>query len=487
MMNRFLKIVLTIFLSSNFCAQAQTKKTLTFDEAIKIALRNGILLNQQKNNLELNHMQKIQSVAAIAPSVSASGSAYQVSGNSFNSNTGTVINGIRDYVGGSINANLNLFSGFSRINSIRQYANLQEAQAFYVNRTQQDLINTVATQYLQVMLDVELAKIAKENFEALDKQYRQVKEQVELGVKSPVDEYNQLALTKAAELKFVQASITLTNDKTLLTQTLLIDPFEQYDVEKPDWDVNEISYDDAKIEELAEQAKSYRGDYLRAVKTENAYRFSTAAARGLMMPSLLAFGTYGSAYNFQHGIPNTVTDTTYTPIIVTDPSAASGYSIQTQKTATVKPNTDKPRPFGEQFRANNVYKQYGFQLQIPIFNGFQNRTNHVQQKVLYENATLTRKNLEYQIKNEVIRAVKNYEGSKQAYTVSLDQYAAADLALQYETERYNLGVTSFVEYANANRVLVQAQTDKAQAEYRLLFQKVLVDYAVGTLKADDFQ
>ncbi len=36
-------------------------------------------------------------------------------------------------------------------------------------------------------------------------------------------------------------------------------------------------------------------------------------------------------------------------------------------------------------------------------------------------------------------------------------------------------------------VFIQAQTDKAQAEYRLLFQKVLVDYAVGTLKPEDFQ
>jgi hypothetical protein len=36
-------------------------------------------------------------------------------------------------------------------------------------------------------------------------------------------------------------------------------------------------------------------------------------------------------------------------------------------------------------------------------------------------------------------------------------------------------------------VFVKAQTDKAQAEYRLMFQKVLVDYAVGTLKPEDFK
>lgn len=34
----------------------------------------------------------------------------------------------------------------------------------------------------------------------------------------------------------------------------------------------------------------------------------------------------------------------------------------------------------------------------------------------------------------------------------------------------------------ANRVLVQAQADKSQAEYRLIFQRVLLEYATGTLK-----
>jgi len=359
----------------------------------------------------------------------------------------------------------------SQVNRARQYSSAEDAQEYYVNRTAQDVINTVSSQYLLVLLDGELLKIAKENFDALDKQLKQVKEQVSLGARSPVDEYNQDALTKAAELRYVQAEITLNNDKTLLTQTLLIDPFEEYDIEKPNWDINTISYDMANVGDLADKAKQFRGDYLRAVKTESALRFGAAAAKGFMMPSLFAFGSYGSAYNYQHDVPATIPIRTTTSVIVFDPSTPTGYGIQDQTTTVDVPNPNTPRPFAEQFRSNNVSKQYGLQLTIPIFNGLQNRTNYVQQKVLYENAILTRKNVEYQIKNDVIRAVRNYMGVRKSYTVSINQYTAAELALQLETERYNLGVSSFVDFANANRVLVQAQTDKAQAEYRLLFQK----------------
>lgn len=427
-------------------------RILTFTDAVKIATQNSVLLNQQKNNLEYSQAQKLQSVVAMGPNITLNGQAAQLNGNSFNPNTGRVVNGVRDNVTGSINGNINLFSGLNRHYSISQFAKQLDAQAYFVNRTAQDVINNVGLQYLNVMLDVELLKIARENLAALSKQYEQVKEQVALGARSPVEEYNQDALAKAAELRMVQAEINLNNDKTVLTQTLLIDPFEQYEVEKPAWDINSLGYDSLDIEQLVESAKLHRGDYLRAVKNEEAARFGTRAAKGLMMPSLFAFGSYGSAYNRQHDVPDSLN-----------------------------------RPFNEQFRTNNVYKQYGVQLTIPILQGLQNRTTYVQQKVLYENSQWTRKNVEYQIKNDVIRTVRNYEGVKKAFGVSIDQLKAADLAFQLETERYNLGVTNFVDFTNANRVLVQAQTDKAQAEYRLVFQRILIEYAVGTLKAEDFQ
>jgi outer membrane protein len=380
---------------------------------------------------------------------------------------------------------MNLFSGFSRINTIRQYKNQLDAQSYYVNRTSQDVINTVSTQYLQVMLDVELIKIAKQNFEALEKQLEQVKEQVNLGSRSQVEEYNQDALTKGAELKYVQAEINMNNDKALLTQTLLLDPFEQYDVENPNWDLNDLGFDKIDAVELAELAKKYRGDYQRAVKNEAALKFSSRAAKGSMLPTLYAFGAYGSAYNFQHGVPDSIHYTS--PLIIKDLNAVSGYSLSEQTSSERISNPEKPRPFSDQFRKNNVYKQYGLQLTIPLFNGLQTHTTYVQQKVLYENSKLTTRNAEVQVKNDVLRAVRNMEGAKKAYSVSIDQLKAADLAFQFETERYNLGVTTFVDFTNANRVLVQAQTDKAQAEFKLVFQKILLQYAVGTLKPEDIK
>jgi outer membrane protein len=461
-----------------------TANVLTFDEAVKIALENSVRLNQEKNNLQLSQAQKLFGYAGLGPSVQGSLSASRNDGNSFNNNTGQVVNGINDNVSGSISANLNIFSGFYQINTIRQFSSQLQSQNYLVHRTAQDAINTVSTQYLQVMLDAELLIIAKENFDALDKQLVQIKELVRLGARSPVDEFNQDAQTKAAELRYVQAEIMLNNDKALLAQTLLLDPFISFEVERPNWDVNMFGSDPINLEDLANRAKQSRGDYLSAVKLTDAQRYAMYATRGLMLPSVSAFFRYGSAYNKTHGVSDSIP--AGRTVVVTDPLGQSptGFILDNQPLGYNIVNPGSPRPFDEQFRVNNVYKSYGFSITIPIFNGLQNRTNHVRNKIQYRNAQLTRNNLELQIKNDVVRAVRNYQGAKRAFSITSDQLRSAEVALQLETERYNLGVTNFVEYATANRVYVQAQTDKAQAEYRLVFQKILLEYAVGTLKTE---
>ncbi|MEK6783203.1 MAG: TolC family protein [Bacteroidota bacterium] len=450
-MNRAILIVVTLGCIAISEPAWPQKKVLTFQDALQIAIKNSVLLNQQKNNLTLSEMQRTASYAGLGPTLSVNGGATKVNGNTFNQNTGEVVNGVFEQLSGSINANINIFSGLSQFNQVKRSVNLLDAQSYYINRTLQDVINTVSIQYLTVLVDVELLRIAQENFDVLKKQLEQVRAQVELGSRSPVDGYTQDSQTKAAEIRALQAEITLITDKGSLTQTLLLEPTEQFDVAKPDWDVNMIGSRQIELDVLFEAALKNRGDYLRAKKSEQAAKYAMNASRGGMMPTLSAFGTLYSAYNKADGDPNV-------------------------------------RPIGDQFRTDNLRKVYGLQLYIPVFGGnqnLQNRTAYVQQKVNYFNTQTLTKNAEIQVKTDVVRAYENFNLYKKTYTVSLEQLIAAEMAFELERERYNLGITNLVDFTQANRILVQAQTDRAQAEYRLLFQKILLDYAIGTLKPED--
>jgi outer membrane protein len=123
---------------------------------------------------------------------------------------------------------------------------------------------------------------------------------------------------------------------------------------------------------------------------------------------------------------------------------------------------------------------------IPIFSQFQTRSFKTQARIQYENSVLTRQNIEKTVKLDVQRSYNNYVNAIQGYTASLSQFQAGELALKTQEESYLLGISDQAALAQSNQVYVLAASSKAQAEVTLLFQKILLEYALGIIKEDDF-
>jgi outer membrane protein len=131
-----------------------------------------------------------------------------------------------------------------------------------------------------------------------------------------------------------------------------------------------------------------------------------------------------------------------------------------------------------------VNKQVGIQINIPIFTGWNNRTPVVRSRVAYENAELDVLFRELQIKSEVYNIYRSFQDFLNAYQASLAQREAAELAVQVQRESYELGIASQVELNQAMQLFVQAETTLASNKYRLIFQRILIDYATGTLSLE---
>ncbi len=143
-----------------------------------------------------------------------------------------------------------------------------------------------------------------------------------------------------------------------------------------------------------------------------------------------------------------------------------------------------PENFNTQFRTINPSLSYGANLTIPIFSRFQNKAQRSNAKVQYQNSILSQQNLERTVKLDVQRAHNNFINAIENYESSLAQFQAGELALQTQQESYLLGVTPQVALAQANQTYVQGAAAKVQAEVTLLFQKVLLEYALGTLQPE---
>jgi outer membrane protein len=327
------------------------------------------------------------------------------------------------------------------------------AQTFLVKRTNQDVMFNVASQYLQVLLDQELLRIAEENTQVQQVTLDQIKGFVEAGSRAEADQYTQNALLKNQEVIALRARITLENDRATLAQTLQLDPAVPFILVTPDWQTDLGYFENLSLDSLYSIALVNRADLKQQVYLVDGWKRSMRANTSGYYPTLSLFAGYASTY-----------------------FASDGYK---------KTGGPPPPSFQDQFVRNNPQTSYGLNLNIPIFDRLQTRTNRISSKVNLQNAELTKENLFKTVKIDVQRSFKNFQTSIDTYQASLLQFQAGELALKVQQESYLLGASNQVALAQANQAYVQGAGSKAQAEVTLLFQKILLEYALGTLKIED--
>lgn len=438
--------VLMMWSSQVGLAQIQT---LSFQEAVKIALKNNVALQQEENLLLVQQSQKNQSVAAFLPSVGLRGTAQHSDGQQPNPDGGDLQDLSIDNLSADLSASLTLFDGFGRMNRLSQNVNAFKAQSSFVRRTEQDVVYQVTNQYLQVLLDQELLRIAHENYTAQNTVLEQLQEQVRLGLRPEVDLYSQQAQVRNMESIALRAEVTLANDKSLLGQIIQLDLTADFAVDFPDLE-NESSWARLPLDSLYAIGFANRED-LKQFEFETAsYHSAFAASSAGYYPDISLFAVYGSSYNSA----------------LSDRAAYDG--------------------FQNQFTRVFPSFSYGVSVQIPLFDRLVTRNSRVSSRVAYDNAILRQQNLQKTIRIDIQRAFNNYQAAVKAYEAGQLQFKAGELALETQEEGYRLGASDQVALAQANQLYVQAAATKAQTEVTLLFQNIMLSYALGTLRVEDY-
>lgn len=423
----------------------QTAGKLSFEEAVKIGLQQNILLNQQKNQLLSSQATKLNAMGNFAPNINIQGGWQRQTGQQQSAATGDLEETTSDYLNANLNAGLTIFNGLRNINFMQQANNALMAQSYLIKRGTQDVVALVGTQYLQVLVDQELLRVAQENLAAQRSLLAQIQGFFDVGSRAITDLYNQDALTKAAEVSLVRARSQLQNDKSILTQTLQLDPAQDFEVEYPPFDNEVLRYKDSTLDSLISVAVANRPDLKQNQHLVEASKYAMRASTAVFLPSITAFAGYGTFYT-----------------------------------------TFREEGFAYQLKTLNPSYSYGANFTIPIFSRFQGRAQNVNARVLYENARLTSQNIEKTVRVDVQRARNNLINAIEAYNSSLSQFQAGELALQAQTEGYQLGAVAQVALAQATQTYVLGAASKVQAEVTLLFQKLQLEYALGILQPETY-
>lgn len=423
-------------------AKAQEVRTITFDEAVNIALEKNIQLRQEKNQLLSLDAQKQQSAMAYLPSAGINFQASRQDGQQFQLvEDGFEIKNVQaDRLSGAINAELTVFNGFSRTHNRKIASYNYEAQLKGVERTRQEIIFQIAQQYLQVLLDAELLKINQQAVNDQAKQLQQIEGFVKQGLRPQADFYTQQAQLRQFELTAIESENQLEINKATLAQTLQLNPLEAFEIASIETTGIPVDFPEADLATAFNIALENRMDLEQSQLTVASSKRNIAFSRAGLYPSLAAFYQYGTQYS----------------------------SLNTLN-------------FRDQFFDLYPNNTVGLSLNIPIFNNFVSRTRVEIAKVDLANNSLDLENLKRTIFRDVQNAYLNFKAAIKRAEVTKTGVEASNEAYEVQKERYKIGVANFVELSQANQALIQAESDDAQARYTLVFQKLILDFSTGTL------
>lgn len=424
---------------------AFSQRTLSYQEAIQIALKENIEARTQENQLVVIQAEKKQGYAAFLPTGNLVVNTERAAGNQFIPEFDQRINTVSESFWGQAGVDIDLFTGFSRLNTLKRNQYRIESQKNLIKRTKQVVAFNVTSQYLQVLLDEELLKVAENNLKTQKEVLKNLQELVESGLRGAPEEYIQETEVSRMETMVIQRRNTLINDKATLAQTLQIDPTEEFDLEAPNVSADQVRNKVFQLEELYQAATTVRPDLIQSEFDVKAAKHSISIAKASYLPSVNAYYRYRSFWNSANNLRN----------------------------------------FGEQFGEDNIRKTLGATLVIPVFGGLRNRTQFINSKILYENARLTRQNLEKTVRIDVRNAYQNFLAAKQNLEASETQFEVAERSYKAQKDLFDNELNDVMNLTRSNNGLVVAKANLAQAKYTMMFQEIMLKHATGVLNPDD--
>lgn len=403
---------------------------ITLQQAIRIALAQNSSARFARNSLTLDSLAIKQARYAFNPNLTAAASLGQgwlngTGGDPFSSSV-------------AISSGVTLYNGGQNRNILRQSRTLAQAGIGDVSRTQQSVVFTVATDFLDLITQQEQLRVQQENLTAQEQELTQLQEFVRRGTRPIGDLYQQQAAVASTRLAMVNARRATEVARVNLIQELVLDPRFDYAF-ATQVDTANVPQPAFSLDSLVTVAYQQRVDLRAQELRVQAAQTEIAIAKGTHLPTVSGSVGYGTAIN-----------------------TGSDGALASQL-------------------ANRRNGSLGVNVAVPIYDRGASSIATQRAQVQLENELLTLRDLQESVALDVRRAYLNYVSAGEQLAAATAQQQAAALALQAAQARYRVGLTTLVEVTLARASLITAESAVVSARSSLVFQQSLMSYYTGAL------
>jgi outer membrane protein len=421
--------------------------TLTLRQAVDIAIRNNLVVNQADLQSQTYKVAFDQSWELMLPTLSANGNEGINFGRSLNTTNYTYVTSQTGNGNYNLNAGLPIFAGLQLQNGVKQARYIYNASRLDLQYQKDNISLSVLLAYLSVLSARDQLATIREQENADTIQLHRLEIQNREGALTVLSDLSNLrGQVSQDEINIATGINTLEAAKVNLFQLLNV-PYRR-DVEYQ----NTVTTAD-----IADYQASPDSIFSTALKTvpniQSAslkvmgFEKALAVARGAYLPTLSLQGNVNSYYN----------------------------------SAATEPNSNTKIPWGTQFHDNRS-EFIGLQLNVPILNGFKIRNNVRNAKINLKTAHLNENNTRLALQQAVELAFQNMVAAYKTYKFYNEQAIAYAESFRIQNIRFTEGVITADVYILAKAHSDAAAINLAAAKYAYIFRTKVLDYYQGKLQ-----
>ncbi len=459
MKNIFLIVLL---FSLGLGVQAQEKWDLK--KCVDYAKEHNITLQLKKLDAEVQENNTRQSKFNLLPSLNGRSDYGFNYGRTLNSsNTYSDQNSESGSL--SLSSNVTLFEGFKKMNSLKQNELDLKASLQDVEKAKEDLALNITSYYLDILFKKELLQVAKEQLKVTQLQIERTEVLVEAGTIPKGTLMEQKAQAAQEDLTVVSSQNNLDLSLLDLAQLLDMEQIEGFDISIPQLPIVNAIHSMIDPESVFANSLKIRPGIMAAnLRLESSMK-GLSIAKGDLTPSLSMYASWGSSYSNDNPEFGDLLDNNGDPIF-----DAFGNKKRTIIRSEMR--------LSDQLDSRER-KAFGFQLNIPIFNGGTVNRNISNAKINISRSQLSLENTKNVLRKEIQQAHANALAAMKKYFSSETAVSSTEEAFRYTEEKFNLGLVNSVDYNQAKNNLLKSKSNLLQAKYEYIFRTKIIDFYNG--------
>lgn len=419
-----------------------TVQKWTLNDCVLYAIRNNLSIQQTKLNGATAEVSKKQALGNFLPVFNVTSTHSWNIGLNQDITTGILQNQTTQYSAIDATVSIDIYKGLQNQNNLRKAKLTLLAAQYQAQKMQEDVSLNVVNAFLELLFATENIAVQLKQLEQDKQQYQRTLELIQAGV-VPQGDLLEIDATLATDnQKIIIAQNTALLAKLSLAQLLQLEYFEQFEIDVLTDAVLDSTIINQDVKAVWEQSQKNKAILKLAQTNLELAQKEYLITKGGLQPTLKGF------YNFNSRIA-------YADVL-----------------------GQVPPSFFSQFNANKG-QTFGFQLAMPILNGFSMSGNAQKAKINIEASRLSLIQEQASLKKQVYAAYTDLIGSKKNYEAAKKVNKTRKTSYEFAKEKANIGMLNGFELSQQQLLFVNSETDLLRAKYDFLFKIKILEFYFG--------